>query len=110
MTAVERQKVKYEALMYEFLKRVDDVPIGTWLLYDDLRRGATRRCKLSSRIDETRTFLFVNRVGVQVYEKPRKAFAYDMQMGHARVIEDTPLFDRTIERISSNLRKMAGDT
>ena len=110
MTAVERQKVKYEALMYEFLKRVDDVPIGTWLLYDDLRRGATRRCKLSSRIDETRTFLFVNRVGVQVYEKPRKAFAYDMQMGHARIIEDTPLFDRTIERISSNLRKMAGDT
>ena len=32
------------------------------------------------------------------------------QGNNADIIEDTPLFDRTIERISSNLRKMAGDT
>ena len=109
MTAVERQKVQYEALMFEYLKRADEVPIGTWFEYDDLRRAVTRRCKLATRIDETRMFLFVNRVGVQVYEKPRKAFAYDLQMGHARPIEDAPLFDRTVERISANLPKLAGD-
>lgn len=109
MTAVERQKVRYEALMFENLKRADEIPIGTWFLYDDLRRSVTRRCKLSSRIEETRTFMFVNRLGVQVYEKPRKAFAYDLQMGHARIIEDAPLFDRTIGRISANLRKLSGE-
>jgi hypothetical protein len=110
MTAVERQKVQYEALMYEYLKRVDDLAVGSWFEYDDLRRAATRRCKLSTRIDESRTFIFVNRFGRQVLEKPRKAFAYDLQMGHARLIEDAPLFDRTIERISANLRKLTGES
>ena len=54
--------------------------------------------------------LFVNRVGMRVFDKPRKAFAYDLQMSHARPIADAPLFDRTIERISANLRKLAGDS
>jgi hypothetical protein len=48
-------------------------------------------------------------MGVQVYEKPRKAFAYDLQMGHARPVEDAPLFDRTVDRIASNLRKLTGE-
>lgn len=109
MTAVERQKVQYEALMFEFLKRAEEVPIGTWFEYDDLRRAVTMRCKLAARIEETGTFVFVNRTGVLVQEKPRKAFAYDLQMGHARPIEEAPFFDRTIERISSNLRKLAGE-
>ncbi len=110
MTAVERQRVQYDALMFEYLKRVDEMPIGTWLLYDDLRRGITRRCKLAARIPEAETFVFVNRLGVNVYDKPRKAFAYDLQMGHARVIEDKPLFERTLEMISTNLRKLVGET
>lgn len=110
MTAVERQRVQYDALMFEYLKRVDDMPIGTWLLYDDLRRGTTRRCKLAARIPDAETFVFVNRLGVNVYDKPRKAFAYDLQMGHARLIEDKPLFERTLEMISTNLRKLVGET
>ena len=109
MTAVERQRVQYEALMFEYLKRADEVPVGSWFEYDDLRQAATRRCKLATRIDETQTLIFVSRMGVQVYEKPRKAFAYDMQMGHARPIEDAPLFDRTVDRIASNLRRLAGE-
>lgn len=108
MTAVERQKVQFEALMYEYLKRANETPVGTWFEYDDLRRAVTRRCKLSVRIEDSGMLLFVNRLGVPVYEKPPKAFAYDLQMGYARVIEDAPLFDRTLERISGNLRKLVG--
>jgi Protein of unknown function (DUF1631) len=106
MTAVERQRVQYETLTYEYLKRVDELPVGTWFLYDDLRRDTTRRCKLSARIAESGVFIFVNRFGVKVQEKPRKAFAYDLQMGHARAIENTPLFERTLESITANLRKL----
>ena len=109
MTAVERQRVQYEALMFEYLKRADEVPVGSWFEYDDLRQAVSRRCKLATRIDETQTLIFVSRMGVQVYEKPRKAFAYDMQMGHARPVEDAPLFDRTVDRIASNLRRLAGE-
>jgi hypothetical protein len=109
MTAVERQRVQHEALMFEYLKRADEVTVGTWFEYDDLRQSITRRCKLATRIDENQSLIFVNRMGVQVYEKPRKAFAYDLQMGHARPVEDAPLFDRTVDRIASNLRKLTGE-
>ncbi len=109
MTAVERQRVQHEALMFEYLKRADEVAVGTWFEYDDLRHSTTRRCKLATRIEETQSLVFVNRMGVQVYDKPRKAFAYDMQMGHARPVEDAPLFDRTVDRIASNLRKLTGE-
>jgi hypothetical protein len=109
MTAVERQRVQHEALMFEYLKRADDIAPGTWFEYDDLRQSVTRRCKLATRIEESQSLIFVNRMGVQVFEKPRKAFAYDLQMGHARPVEDAPLFDRTVDRIASNLRKLTGE-
>lgn len=109
MTAVERQMVRQQQLLEENLRKVDALETGTWLQYDDLRTGASRRCKLAARLKlgKTSTFVFVNRLGAKVYEKPRKAFAYDLQMGYARVLETRPFFDRTLERITMNLRKMA---
>lgn len=107
MTAVERQMVRQQQLLEEHLSKVDALEIGTWLQYDDLRTGVSRRCKLTTRLAETDTFVFVNRMGAKVYEKPRKAFAYDLQMGYARLLETRPFFDRTLERITSNLRKLA---
>ena len=107
MTAVERQMVRQQQLLDEHLSKVDALEVGTWLQYDDLRSGVSRRCKLTARLAETDTFVFVNRMGAKVYEKPRKAFAYDLQMGYARVLETRPFFDRTLERITSNLRKLA---
>jgi len=44
-----------------------------------------------------------------VLEKPRQSFAYDLQMGYARVLDTENFFDRTLERITSNLRKLAGE-
>ncbi|MFM7786557.1 MAG: DUF1631 family protein, partial [Gammaproteobacteria bacterium] len=64
MTAVERQKVQHEALMFEFLRRAEEIPIGTWFEYDDLRRAVTMRCKLAARIEESGIFVFVSRTGV----------------------------------------------
>ena len=87
----------------------DVMEVGTWLEYDDLRRGTTRRCKLSAKLLATETFIFVNRLGAKVFEKPRKAFAYDLQKGYARTLDATPFFDRTLERITSNLRQMIGE-
>lgn len=107
MTAVERQMVRQQQLLDEHLSKVDALEVGTWLQYDDLRSGVSRRCKLTARLAEIDTFVFVNRMGAKVYEKPRKAFAYDLQMGYARVLETRPFFDRTLERITSNLRKLA---
>ena len=66
-------------------------------------------CKLSAKLTATDTFVFVNRMGAKVLEKPRKSFAYDLQMGYARILDTENFFDRTLERITSNLRKLAGE-
>ena len=106
MTAVERQVVRQQQLREEYLAKADALELGAWLQYDDLRSGTSRRCKLAARLPNTDTLVFVNRMGAKVYEKPGKAFAYDLQMGYARVLEAQPFFDRTVERITSNLRKL----
>lgn len=96
-----------DALLFESLKRADEIPVGTWLEYEDRDSRATRRCKLSARIDETRMLIFSDRLGMPVWEKPRKVFAYELQVGALRVIEDAPLVDRAMERITRTLREQA---
>jgi hypothetical protein len=93
-----------QTLLFESLRRADEIPLDTWFEYDDARRGTTRRCKMAARISETRTVLFTDRTGATVFEKPRKTFALDLQNGHVRAIESAPLIDRTLEQMSKNLR------
>ncbi len=96
-----------EVLMFESLQKADAVPVGSWLEYKDPRSGVTRRCKLSARIEESRTLIFSDRSGATIWEKSRKLFAYELQIGFLFLIEDTPLVDRTLGRIAENLRNSA---
>lgn len=106
MTALERQQARYKALTYEFIKKADALPVGTWLSYEDSRRGKILRCKLSSKIEISDIFVFVNRFGFKVMEKSRKDFAYDLQQRRAIPLENSVLFDRAMENIVSNLRQL----
>ncbi len=106
MTALERQQARYKALTYEFIKKADALPVGTWLSYEDSRRGKILRCKLSTKIEISDTFVFVNRFGFKVMEKSRKDFAYDLQQRRAIALENSMLFDRAMENIVGNLRQL----
>jgi len=106
MTALERQQARYKALTYEFIKKADALPVGTWISYEDSRRGKILRCKLSTKIDISDTFVFVNRFGFKVMEKSRKDFAYDLQQRRAVPLENGLLFDRAMENIVGNLRQL----
>ena len=106
MTALERQQARYKALTYEFIKKADAMPIGTWVSYEDSRRGKIIRCKLAARIEVSDTFVFVNRFGFKVMEKARKDFAYDMQQHRATLLESGALFDRAMDSIVNNLRQI----
>lgn len=106
MTALERQQARYKALTYEFIKKADALPIGTWVSYEDSRRGKILRCKLSAKIDVSDTYVFVNRFGFKVLERSRKDFAYDMQQRRAIPLEAGLLFDRAMENIVTNLRQL----
>ncbi|HEY3700433.1 MAG TPA: DUF1631 domain-containing protein [Spongiibacteraceae bacterium] len=106
MTALERQQARYKALTYEFIKKADALEVGTWLSYEDSRRGKILRCKLSTKIEISDTFVFVNRFGFKVMEKSRKDFAYDLQQRRALPLENGMLFDRAMENIVGNLRQI----
>jgi hypothetical protein len=106
MTALERQQARYKALTYEFIKKADAMPIGTWMSYEDSRRGKILRCKLAAKIDVSDVFVFVNRFGFKVMEKSRKDFAYDMQQHRATPLDTGVLFDRAMENIVGNLRQL----
>ncbi len=106
MTALERQQARYKALTYEFIKKADALPVGTWVSYEDSRRGKILRCKLSSKIEVSDTYVFVNRFGFKVLERSRKDFAYDMQQRRAIPLETGVLFDRAMENIVTNLRQL----
>lgn len=106
-TAVEQQAPPHEVLSLESLQRTDTIAIGTWFEFSD-RNGTKRRCKLSARIEETRMLLFCDRSGRLACEQSRKGFAYALQTGEWRIIEDEPLLDRTLGQITGNLRREAG--
>ncbi|MDY0006248.1 MAG: DUF1631 domain-containing protein [Spongiibacteraceae bacterium] len=112
MTALERQQAQYQELVYEFIKKVEETPTGTWVKYQVDSSGKTLTCKLSSHVSASDSYLFVNRLGFKVLEKGRKDFAYDMQRGRVQVIERGLLFDRVMNRIVGNMRndRYAGAT
>jgi hypothetical protein len=107
MTALERQQARYKALTYEFIKKADALTVGSWLSYEDSKRGKILRCKLATKIEISDTFVFVNRFGFKVMEKTRKDFAYDLQQRRAIPLENGVLFDRAMENIVTNLRQLS---
>jgi hypothetical protein len=105
MTGVERQQARYKQLTYEFIRKVEQLPLNTWLSYTDHKTGKVTRCKLATKIEQSDSYIFVNRFGFKALEKARKDFAYDMQTGNAVVLEQGQLFDRAMSNIFSNLNK-----
>ncbi|MBR9805363.1 DUF1631 domain-containing protein, partial [bacterium] len=106
MTALERQKVKYQALEYEFIKKAEALNVGDWLEFKQMSSGTVTRCKLAAKLDASDSYIFVNRLGFKVLEKARKEVAYDMQRDRARVLETGPAFERSLHRMVTNLKNI----
>lgn len=104
MTALERQQIQYRTLTYNFIKQAEALAVGTWMSFEDARSHVVTRCKLAARIPESDSFVFVNRFGFKVMQKGRKELAYDLQTGRAKVLDASPLFERTLHKLMQNLR------
>lgn len=107
MTCHERQEAQYKALSYESIKKCDGMLPGTWVIYDLVDKGKTIRCKLATRIKETNSLIFVNRLGFKILEKSRKEFALDIQNKIARPIASRPFFERTFSLVHERLRTVS---
>ncbi len=106
ISAIAQQQERYKALSYEFIKKAEQLPAGTWLRYEDSASGKVMRCKLAAKLEATETYIFVNRFGFKALEKQRKEFAYDMQQGRATRLDSSPLFERVIGQVVTNLRQV----
>jgi hypothetical protein len=105
MTAIERQQSKYQALTYDFIKKAEDLPVGSWVSYQDTESGKQIRCKLSTKTESNDTYVFVNRFGFKTLEKSRKEFAYDMQQKRVTELESGLVFDRAMSKVVDQLRQ-----
>ena len=103
MTGVERQQAHYKQLTYDFIRKAEELPLQTWLSYVDNKTGKINRCKLTSRIEQTDTYVFVNRFGFRALEKQRKDFAADLQAGRAAILDSGQLFDRALSNVLNRL-------
>lgn len=87
------------------LRQVEQLRVGSWVAFteDDEHR---LRCKLAAIIDATGKYVFVDRTGMKVLERSKTALALELRRGAASALDDTLLFDRALESVLGNLRRL----
>ncbi|RME34853.1 MAG: DUF1631 domain-containing protein [Gammaproteobacteria bacterium] len=84
------------------LESVDGLRLGDWLelLLDG---GRPVRARLTWVSQATGTYLFTDRQGRKVAEKSRRGLVMGLQSGAIRMLDQAPLFDRALSRLSDTL-------
>ncbi len=91
----------------EALLRVDALRVGSWVeIQEDAEHKL--RCKLAAVIRPTGRYIFVNRTGMKVLEKTRMGLAVEFRRQAVRLLDDALLFDRALESVIGNLRRLKG--
>ena len=102
--AIELQQDDQRAVTLEYIEKSEKIPVGSWLSYCSPQTGKPVRCKLFSKRVVDGVYVFTDRYGRTLFEKTPSAFAYDLQSDHVAVIDNRPLFERTLGKISQSLR------
>ncbi|CAM3293167.1 thymidine phosphorylase [Pseudomonas floridensis] len=89
------------------LRMVDALRVGCWVEIQEDEEHKLR-CKLTAIVEPSGRYVFVNRTGMKVLEKTRMGLAVEFRRGAVRVLDDALLFDRALESVISNLRKLKG--
>ncbi|MNQ08067.1 hypothetical protein D3C85_208570 [compost metagenome] len=91
----------------EALQQVDDLRVGSWVEFQEDPEHKLR-CKLAAVIKSTGKYIFVNRTGLKVLEKNRVGLAVEFRRNAIRLLDDALLFDRALESVIGNLRRLKG--
>jgi hypothetical protein len=89
----------------EALMQVDNLRVGSWVEFQEDEEHKLR-CKLAAVIKPTGKYVFVNRTGMKVLEKTRMGLAVEFRRGAIRLLDDALLFDRALESVIGNLRRL----
>ncbi|WP_212625816.1 DUF1631 domain-containing protein [Pseudomonas sp. PP3] len=87
------------------MRQVDQLRLGCWVEFQE-DQDNTLRCKLAAILDATGHYIFVNRTGMKVLERSRTGLALEFRRGAVRTLDDTLLFDRALESVIGNLRRL----
>ena len=85
--------------------QVDNLRVGSWVEFQEDEEHKLR-CKLAAVIKPTGKYVFVNRTGMKVLEKTRMGLAVEFRRGAIRLLDDALLFDRALESVIGNLRRL----
>ncbi|EQM66857.1 DUF1631 domain-containing protein [Pseudomonas solani] len=91
----------------EALGHVDNLRVGSWVEFQEDEEHKVR-CKLAAIIKPTGKYIFVNRTGMKVLEKTRMGLAVEFRRQAIRLLDDALLFDRALESVIGNLRRLKG--
>jgi hypothetical protein len=89
------------------LAQVDMLRMGCWVEIQEDEEHKLR-CKLAAIVEPSGRYVFVNRTGMKVLEKTRMGLAVEFRRGSIRMLDDALLFDRALESVIGNLRKLKG--
>ncbi|WP_426140127.1 DUF1631 domain-containing protein [Pseudomonas sp. DWP3-1-2] len=89
------------------LLQVDKLRLGCWVEIQEDEEHRLR-CKLAAIVEPSGRYVFVNRTGMKVLEKTRMGLAVEFRRGAIRLLDDALLFDRALESVIGNLRKLKG--
>jgi hypothetical protein len=88
-----------------FLEKAKHLAVGAWFEFRN-ESGVKTRAKLAAHIKSADKLIFVNRTGVKIDEKSTLGVAHALKNGEVTLIEDSQLFDRALENVIGNLRKV----
>jgi hypothetical protein len=91
----------------EALGFVDNLRVGSWVEFQEDEEHKLR-CKLAALIKPSGKYIFVNRTGMKVLEKTRMGLAVEFRRKAIRLLDDALLFDRALESVIGNLRRLKG--
>jgi hypothetical protein len=90
----------------QFFNAVNTMAVGTWVEFE-AEQG--KQCgKLTWKCDFTGEYTFMNRMYKVVADIGMRELINRMESGHARIVEDVPLFDRAVDAIISGMKHMTG--
>lgn len=85
---------------------VGSLHTGSWFELTQASDEPAQRCKLAAIISFSGKYIFVNRNGMKVGEYSATALAQHYQQGLVRLLDDSQLFDRALESVIGNLRRL----
>lgn len=106
LSAVEKQLVLNDSALDKYLAEIDQIAPGTWFEFK-LGHDKKTRCKLSTSLSESDSFIFVNRLGLKSLEKTKGELASDLHKKRVIVLEQGPLIDRAMNAVTSSLKQKA---